>query len=177
MMAHGRVKAPALPQRENPSRGKRGHWFFPEATALAKRLMAVVCDLRERGWREGILMTWMNEKPRAPLWPGLWVAGFQPTSQHTQVLGSASATRGRSGGFRIAKPLLSGDLLGDSKRLHLPFPIPLGIGSSVSLETHSPTVFQGLWNQQWARSDAMWPEDEEKGSQSQTKLVPHHNPS
>lgn len=143
MMAHGRVKAPALPRPGNASRGKWGHWFFPEATALAKRLTAVVCDLRERGWREGILMTWMNKNPRVPLWLGLWVAGFQPTSQHTRVLGSASATRGRSGSFRGENPCCL-DSLGDSQGLHPPFPITLGIGSSVSLETHSLTVFQGL---------------------------------
>lgn len=136
MMAHGSQCPRPSPTRE-PFKGKWGHWFFPEATGLAKRLMAVVCDLRERGWKEGILMTWMNEKPtlggrlptNVPAHSGPWLS----FCSHREVW----QLQGR-------EPPDAWGSLGDSQGLPLPFPIPLGIRSSISLETHGPTLSQGL---------------------------------
>lgn len=99
-------------------------------------------DLRERGWRGGILMTWMNEKPKASQWLGLWVVGFRPRSQPLRVLGSASAVRGRSRRGSGRTPCFLGFSWG-LQRASPALSQSLRYQSSVSLETHSAMVFQG----------------------------------
>lgn len=162
-MAHGRVETPTLLWPREPYKEKMGPLFFPRGHSPGKETDSSVCNWMKRGWRGNIndLDEWgaKNFPAARPLGDGLPTNVQQPLTSLLQLPQLEKVWQLHERGEPPAVWISLKDLL---------IPIPVGSRSSVSLKTHCPTVSLGLWDQQQARSEAVWPEGKEKGLWSQT---------